>query len=170
MNLIVAVDSNWGIGKDGRQNIVIPEDRKYFRKMTLGSTVIVGRRTVQDFPDQKPLPHRRNIILSRNPSFKIEGATVVSSVEEVFREIEHDEKVFVIGGAMVFDLFLDYCDTAYVTKFYAAAEADVFLRNLDEAPGWVLRESSPVYESQGIPYAYHRYENLTPLPYKGKAR
>jgi dihydrofolate reductase len=117
MNVIVAVDNNWGIGKDGTQNIIIPEDRKYFREKTLGSTIIVGRRTVLDFPGQKPLPGRRNIILSRNPSFSIEGATVASSIDEVFRETAHDENVFVVGGAMVFHLLLNYCDTAYITKF-----------------------------------------------------
>ena len=170
MNVIVAADSRWGIGIGGTQNIVIPEDRKYFRKMTLGATIIVGRRTVMDFPGQKPLPDRRNIILSRNPSFKIECATVVSSVDEAFREIKQDERVFVVGGASVFRLFLDYCDTAFVTKFYAEAEADAFFPNLDELPNWVLRESSDVFESHGFRYAFHRYENLNPLQYTFEAR
>jgi dihydrofolate reductase len=170
MNVIVAADSRWGIGIDGTQNIVIPEDRRYFREKTLGATIIVGRRTVMDFPDRKPLPGRRNIILSRNPSLKVEGATVVSSVDEVFREIVNDERVFVVGGASVFRLFLDYCDTAFVTKFYAEAEADAFFPNLDEKPNWVLRESSDVFESHGYRYAFHRYENTSPLRYTPEAR
>ncbi|HHT17100.1 MAG TPA: dihydrofolate reductase [Papillibacter sp.] len=170
MNVIVAVDNNWGIGKDGTQNIIIPEDRKYFREKTLGSTIIVGRRTVLDFPGQKPLPGRRNIILSRNPSFSIEGATVASSIDEVFRETAHDENVFVVGGAMVFHLLLNYCDTAYITKFYTTAESDVYFPNLDAMPNWVLRESSDVFESQGITFAYHRYENVSPLRYTQEAR
>ena len=168
MNLIVAVDNNWGIGLGGTQTVVIPEDRRHFRELTDGSTVIVGRRTLLDFPGGNPLPGRRNIVLSRNAELEIDGATVAASLDELFKLIEElpPNKVFVIGGDSVFKMLLPYCTYAYVTKLDASPEADVFFPNLDELDGWELDQDGETKEYNGIQYAFVRYKNTQPLSYE----
>ena len=168
MNLIVAVDNNWGIGLGGTQTVVIPEDRRHFRELTDGSTVIIGRRTLLDFPGGNPLPGRRNIVLSRNAELEIDGATVAASLDELFKLIEElpPNKVFVIGGDSVFKMLLPYCTYAYVTKLDASPEADVFFPNLDELDGWELDQDGETKEYNGIRYAFVRYKNTQPLSYE----
>ncbi len=168
MNLIVAVDNNWGIGKGGTQTLVIPEDRRHFRELTDGSTVIVGRRTLLDFPGGQPLPGRNNIVLSRNADLKIDGATVARSLDDLFKLIEDlpPNKVFVIGGDSVFKMLLPYCTYAYITKLDAAPESDVFFPNLDESDDWFPEQDGTVKEYNGIRYSFLRYKNSNPLIYK----
>lgn len=167
MNLIVAVDDNWGIGKNGTQTVVIPEDRKYFRELTDGGTVIVGHKTLQDFPGAKPLPGRRNIVMSRNKDLKIDGAEVVSTPEELFAMIRgiDPDKLFVIGGGHVFRLLLPYCRYAYVTKIKAAPESDVFFPNLDALDNWTLEDAGEWKSYGGVEYAFQKYKNESPLNY-----
>ncbi len=164
MNLIVAVDDNWGIGKNGTQTVVIPEDRKYFRQLTDGATVIVGHRTLLDFPGAKPLVGRRNIVMSRNKDLKIDGAIVVNTPDEVFRAIEglDTDKVFVIGGGHVFKLLLPYCTYAYVTKIKAAPHSDAFFPNLDTLDNWTLEDAGEWKTYNGVEYAFQVYINKTP--------
>ena len=106
MDIVVAVDMNWGIGLNGTQTLVIPEDRKYFRELTKNSTVILGRRTLMDFPNAKPLPKRRNIILTTDKDFSVDGGEVAHSVEEAVELCKNDEQVFIIGGASIYRQFL----------------------------------------------------------------
>ena len=166
MNLIVAVDNNWGIGLGGTQTVVIPEDRRHFRELTDGATVVVGRRTLLDFPGGNPLPGRHNIVLSRNTELEIDGAIVASSPEDLFKLVEElpPNKVFVIGGDSIFKILLPYCTYAYVTKIDASPEADVFFPNLDELEGWMLDQTGETKEYNGIRYAFVRYKNENPLP------
>ena len=165
MNLIVAVDSNWGIGLGGTQTVIIPEDRRHFRELTDGSTVIVGRRTLLDFPGGNPLPGRNNIVLSRNAELVIDGASIACSLEELFKMIEDmpPNKVFVIGGDSVFKKLLPYCTFAYVTKIEAEPEADVYFPNLDALDNWLLDQDGESKEYNGIRYAFVRYKNTSPL-------
>lgn len=168
MNLIVAADKNWGIGLNGTQPIVIPEDRRYFRKLTDGATVILGRRTLMDFPGGAPLPGRNNIVLSRNAELNIDGAVVAHSLNELF-SITGDlppDKIFVIGGGSVFNTLLPYCTYAYVTKLSASPESDSAIANLDELDGWVLDQSGEEKEYEGIRYAFCRYKNDNPIKNK----
>lgn len=168
MDLIVAVDKNWGIGKGGTQTVVIPEDRKYFRELTDGATVIVGHRTLLDFPGKRPLPGRKNIVLSRNKDLRIEGATVVTSLDELFRTIEgtDPDKVFVIGGDSVFKMLLPYCRFAYVTKIEAEPESDAFFPNLDVSENWTVDRTGELKMYGDISYSFMRYKNKAPLDYK----
>lgn len=170
MNLIVAVDEKWGIGKDGTQTVVIPEDRKHFRELTDGGTVIVGHKTLLDFPGGRPLAGRNNIIMSRNKDLLIEGATVVSTAEEVFKAISglEPDKVFVIGGGHVFRLLLPYCRYAFVTKIKAEPESDAFFPNLDAENSWVLEDAGEWKVYNGISYAFQKYKNTSPLNYEQK--
>lgn len=155
MNLIVAVDQNWAIGKDGEQLVYLKEDLKRFRTLTSGHTVILGRKTLVTFPGGRPLKNRRNLILSRNPQFQAEGAEVFSSVEELVQQADGD--AFVIGGASVYEQLLPHCDTAYITKIHAAFPADTYFPDLDKSEEWVVAEESESLEQDGIAYHYVTY-------------
>lgn len=160
MELIVAVDRNWGIGYHGTQPLVVSEDRKHFRQLTKGAAVIVGRRTLEDFPGGKPLPNRRNLVLTRDLSFAVEGAETVHSVEEVLEAVSGEEKVFVIGGESVYRQLLPFCDRAHVTLLDAAPPADAFFPNLDADPAWELSEADEFQVSE-TPEGKVRYRFLT---------
>ena len=151
MNLIVAVDQNWAIGKDGDQLVYLKEDLKRFRTLTSGHTVILGRKTLATFPGGRPLKNRRNLILSRNPQFQAEGAEVFASVEELVQQADGD--AFVIGGASVYEQLRPYCDTAYITKIHAAFPADTYVPDLDKSEEWEIVQESESLEQDGI--AYH---------------
>ncbi len=140
MKLVVAVDKNWGIGNKGGLLAHVRADLRYFQSLTKGNVVILGSKTLQTFPNGMPLKNRENIILSRRPDFCPEGATVVHSLDELLESVKKydTETVFVIGGSTVYDLLLDFCDTAYVTKFDKEFESDAFFRNLDESDEWEL--------------------------------
>lgn len=155
MNLIVAVDQNWAIGKDGDQLVYLKEDLKRFRTLTSGHTVILGRKTLATFPGGRPLKNRRNLILSRNPQFQAEGAEVFASVEELVQQADGD--AFVIGGASVYEQLLPYCDTAYITKIHAAFPADTYFPDLDKSEEWEVVEESESLEQDGIAYHYVTY-------------
>lgn len=165
MNLIVAVDENWGIGSGGTQTVVIPEDRRHFKTLTDGGTVIVGHRTLLDFPNSKPLPGRRNIVMSHNKNLKIDGAVVVSTPEELLDEIAgiDPSMVFVIGGDKIFKLLLPYCTIAYVTKIKASPHSDAFFPNLDMLENWVIDDPGTIKTYEGINYAFVTYKNKAPL-------
>ena len=155
MNLIVAVDQNWAIGKDGDQLVYLKEDLKRFRTLTSGHTVILGRKTLATFPGGRPLKNRRNLILSRNPQFQAEGAEVFASVEELVQQADGD--AFVIGGASVYEQLLPYCDTAYITKIHAAFPADTYFPDLDKSEEWEIVQESESLEQDGIAYHYVTY-------------
>lgn len=159
MDAIVTYYQGWGIGKDGTQPIVIPEDRKRFKEMTEGGTIIVGRRTLEDFPEGKPLPGRENIVLSHQQDLKIEGATVAHSLEEVLELVKDKPKVFVVGGAQVYDTLVPYCERVYLTKIFARPGCDVYFENLDENFAWCFdTESEIMTSSNGYRYQYQEYE------------
>ena len=157
MELIVAVYGDWGIGKDGTQPVALMADRKFFRETTRGAAVIVGRRTVEDFPDQKPLPGRKNVVLSRNSS-EIPGFTLCHSPEEAVAATAADQRVFVIGGGSIYRQMLEFCDTAYVTKVHSAVESDTYFPNLDECADWHLETVLQSGEENGISYEMCLYK------------
>ena len=159
MDLIVAVYSHWGIGKNGTQPVVVPEDRRHFREITGKSTVIVGDRTVKDFPGGRPLRGRRNIIMSIDPDYACEGAEVAHSVDEAMALIGEDERVFVIGGASIYRLLLPKCSRAYLTVLYTEPECDVWFPNLDEMPNWHIEDMGAMHEHEGIKYCFVTYRN-----------
>ena len=156
MDLIVAVYDDWGIGADGTQPVALSVDRKFFREVTRGATVIVGRRTLADFPGGQPLPNRMNIVLTRQ-DVEIPGVTVCHSPEEAAELTKDHEKVFVIGGGSIYKQMLSMCSKAYITKVHAAPESDTFFPNLDEDPNWepacILQQG----EENGIGYEMYLY-------------
>ena len=151
MDLIVAVYDDWGIGRDGTQPVAVSADRKFFREMTKGATVIVGRKTLADFPGGKPLPNRVNLVLSRQ-DVQIDGVTVCHSPQEAVQTAEGAEKIMVIGGGSVYRQMLPMCDRAYITKVHVTPQSDTFLPNLDEDPEWELKEVLQSGEENGIAY------------------
>ncbi len=159
MNLIVAVDRSWAIGRDGDQLCYISADLKRFQALTTGHTVILGRKTLATFPGGRPLKNRRNLILSRTPGFAPEGAQVFSGLEELLAEAEEDS--FVIGGASVYRALLPRCDTAYVTKIDAAFPgADAFFPDLDADPHWAAAEEGEPLEQEGLAFRYVTYRRV----------
>ena len=156
MNLIVAVDQNWAIGKGGDQLIYIPEDLKRFKALTMGHPVILGRKTLSTFPGGRPLKGRRNLILSRSPEFAPEGAEVYPDLEALLAAAPED--AFVIGGASVYRDLLDRCDTAYVTKIDAAFPADCWFPDLDDHPDWEIAEESELLDHEGTAFRYVTYK------------
>ena len=142
MKLVVAVDKNWGIGNKGELLARVRADLRNFQSITKGNVVILGSKTLSTFPGGRVLKDRVNIVLSRRSDYAPEGAVVVSSVDALLQEVKKydNDSVFVIGGATVYEQLLPYCDTAYVTKFEKAFEADAFFPNLDNSPEWELAE------------------------------
>lgn len=154
MKLIVAVDQNWAIGKNGDQLAYIKEDLKRFQTLTMGGTIILGRKTLSTFPGGKPLKGRTNLILSQDPSFRAEGAKVYADLASLLAEAPKD--AFVVGGASVYQLLLDYCDAAYVTQIHQEFPADCWFPNLDRHPGWeLIQEEGPF--TDGLTFSYRTY-------------
>ena len=151
MELIVAVYDDWGIGADGTQPVALSADRKFFRETTKGACVIVGRKTMADFPGGKPLPNRVNVVISRNCG-PIEGVTVCRSPEEAVELTKQYSRVMVIGGGSIYRQMLPYCDTAYITKVHTTIGCDTWFPNLDEMEGWYLAETLMSGEENGIGY------------------
>lgn len=161
MDVIVAADKNWGIGFNGTQPFVVPEDRAHFRRVTGSGTVIVGRKTLLDFPGGRPLKGRRNIVLTRDPNFTVDGAEVAHSVEEAFSLLADDEQVFVIGGDSIYRQLVPCCDRAYVTRIESDLPADSFFPNLDSLPQWELEVRGEDREFEGTVYHFDTYVNIT---------
>lgn len=151
MDAIVAVYDDWGIGCGGTQPIALSADRKFFRETTREAMVIVGRRTIDDFPGKKPLPGRVNVALTRSND-DIPGFTVCHSPEEAAELARTAEKAMVIGGGTVYRQMLSFCDRAYVTKVHVTPESDTFFPNLDEDAEWELSEVLQSGEENGISY------------------
>lgn len=155
MNVIVAVDENWAIGKDGDQLCYIPADLKRFQKLTTGHPVLLGRKTLATFPGGRPLKNRRNLILSGQTDFAPEGGEVFHTLEAALAAAPAD--TFVIGGESVYRQALDRCDTAYVTKIQKAFPADRYFPDLDADPAWTIAETEGPYEHEGLTYFYVTY-------------
>ena len=159
MNIIASADKNWGIGKEGDLLYNIPEDMKFFRETTTGNVVVMGRATFMTFPGPKALPNRVNIVLTKDESWSAPDVIAVHSVEELFELLKNydSDSVYVIGGSIVYDLLLPYCDTAYVTKVDSLKEADKYFPNLDEKSEWKLDYISEVSEHNGVNFRFTTY-------------
>ncbi len=135
MDLIVAVYDDWGIGKDGTQPVALSADRKFFRETTKGAMVIVGRKTLADFPGGQPLPKRTNVVLTRQ-DLEIPGVRICHSPAEAAALARQVEKAFVIGGGSVYKQMLPYCRQAYVTKVHCKPVSDTYFEDLDTSDAW----------------------------------
>jgi len=160
MNLIAAVDQNWAIGNKGELLVQIPTDQKFFRDMTKGKVIVLGRKTLITFPGKLPLAQRTNIILSSNQEVSVRNGIVVHSMEEALEELENYQKedIYIVGGERIYRQFLPYCKTAYITKIDYAYEADCYMPNLDREKGWKLVDKSEEQTYFDLEYYFCRYE------------
>ncbi len=157
MEAIVAVYADWGIGAGGTQPVTLRADRKRFREMTDGAAVVVGRKTLADFPGGRPLRNRRNIVLTRQ-DLVIDGAEVVHSPEEALAAVRPGERCVVIGGASVYRQLLPWLGRVYVTQIDLTPASDSFFPNLDADPAWARIETGPRMEEDGVFYRFCVYE------------
>ena len=162
MNLIVAVDKNWAIGKENKLLVSIPQDMKFFRETTIGKVVVMGRKTLESFPGGQALKQRTNIVLTRDKNFKAKDAIVVHSVDELLEELKkyNDKDIYVIGGESIYRQLLPYCKLAHVTKINHAYEADTYFPNLDEKDEWVVTGVSDEQTYFNLEYEFVRYERM----------
>ena len=151
MKAIVAVERNWGIGCNGKLLVHLPEDLKFFKEKTINKVVIMGRKTFESLPNKRPLPNRINIILTKNKNYKVEGAVVLNTIEDVLDYTKNmlSEDVFVIGGEKIYEIFLPYVDECFVTKINYNYVADSYFPNLDLMDEWeqiYISEEQPHFE------------------------
>lgn len=166
MRAILHADKNWGIGKSNGLMFKIPADMKFFKETTTGNVVVMGSNTLKSFPNGKPLKDRLNIVLYPDGEER-EDCKIVRSVEELFAEIKKypPEKVFVVGGQMMYKTLLDYCTEVLVTKVDAAGDADAFFENLDENKNFKLVYESESEITNGYTIKFTTYKNLNVKEY-----
>lgn len=157
MKAIVAVDSENGIGLNGKLLVSIPEDMRFFKNTTTGKTIVMGRKTLESFPNKKPLPNRRNIVLTTDKNYQADGVEVVHSKEEAVSLLNGEEDVFVIGGESIYNLFMDEIDTIYLTRIEKKFESDKYFPNFLEDDQWELVSESERKYFNDVSYKFCLY-------------
>ena len=162
MNLIVAVDKNWGIGKNNDLLVRIPADQKFFRETTIGKVVVMGRKTLESFPNGTPLKNRTNIVLTHDKNYDGKGAIVVNSLDQLHEELKKypSEDIFIIGGQKIYEQLVDECNVAHITKIEYEYDADAYFPNLDEKEEWVITGDSEEQTYFDLEYFFYRYEKV----------
>ena len=162
MNLIAAVDKNWAIGKENKLLVQIPMDMKFFRETTTGKVVVMGRKTLESFPNGLPLKNRTNIVLTHNQNYDGKGAIVVHSMEELREELKkyNSEDIYVIGGEQIYKALVDDCNVAHITKINFAYDADAYFPNLDEKPEWQITADSEEQTYFDLEFFFYKYEKI----------
>ena len=160
MNAIAAVDVNWAIGNKNRLLTSIPADMKFFREKTMGHVVVMGRKTLESFPNGLPLKNRVNIVLTANRSYRVKDAIIVHTKEELLEELKKydSNELYVIGGGSIYEMLIQYCDTAYITKIDHAYAADTYFPNLDQMDDWEMTEVSEEQTCFDLEYVFAKYE------------
>ena len=167
MNLIVAVTNDYAIGKGNDLLFHLPTDLAFFKEKTINKVVIMGEKTYFSLP-KRPLPKRTTIVLSDNPNFQDENVIIVRNVKELFDEVKkyNADDVFVCGGASVYNLLMDYCQTAYITKIDKIVPADVYINNLEQKDNWQKVFESETLQENGVCFKFQTYQNKNVKNYK----
>lgn len=162
MIAILSADKNWGIGYKGDLLVRIPNDMKMFRTLTTGNVIVMGRKTLESFPNGQPLPKRVNIVMSHNTDYQAKGCVVVHNTEELLEELKkyQDKQAYVVGGESVYRELLPYCEEAYVTRIDYTYQADRFFPNLDREDGWELYEEGEEETFFSIEYYFNKYRRI----------
>ena len=160
MNLIANVDINWAIGKNNQLLVKIPADMKFFRETTTGKVVVMGRQTLECFPNGQPLKNRTNIVLTHDRNYRVADAIVVYSMDELHEELKKypSEDIYIIGGESIYRQMVDECDVAHITKVDYAYDADAHFPNLDEKPEWRITQDSEEQTYFDLIYHFYKYE------------
>ena len=160
MNLIANVDINWAIGKNNQLLVKIPADMKFFRETTTGKVVVMGRKTLESFPNGQPLKNRTNIVLTHDRNYRVADAIVVYSMDELHEELKKypSEDIYIIGGESIYRQLVDECDVAHITMVDYAYDADAHLPNLDEKPEWRITQDSEEQTYFDLIYHFYKYE------------
>lgn len=164
MTIIAAVDSNWAIGCKNDELIKIPDDKKRFKQLTLGNILITGRKTLESFPEGKPLPGRTTIVITNNNEYEARDVIIVHSPKEAVKRAgeiskETSARIFVVGGGEIYRQMKDYCSEAMITYIYHEFETcDTYFPNLDSEKGWNLAEVSEKYQSGRYEYEFRIYK------------
>ena len=160
MQLIVAVDENWAIGNGNKLLVRIPEDQKFFRQTTMGNVVVLGRKTLDEFPNGLPLKNRVNIVLTKNRNYDVKDAVIVHSEKELLEELKkyNSDDIFVIGGESIYRMMLPYLDLIYVTKIDRTFQADTFFPDLDAMEEWEMTEEGEEQTCFDLEFAFTKYE------------
>ena len=158
MKAILCADENWGIGYRGKVLVSIPADLRFFREKTEGHVVVMGRKTFASI-SYKPLPDRVNIVLTGSTTLAVPGVVFVHSQEELHRELRKYEpdEIFVIGGQVVYNMLLPYCDTVYVTRVAYAYQADTWFPDLDASAEWTMVSQSEEQTYFDLEYTFCTY-------------
>ena len=160
MNIIAAVDNHWAIGNRNDLLVRIPNDQKFFREETMGKVIVLGRKTLETFPQGMPLQGRKNIILSTNRDYRVKNALVLHSRDELLDELENyrSQDIYVVGGASIYRQMLPYCDVAHITKIDRCYEADCYFPDLDQMPEWQITQDSEEQTYFDLEYLFQKYE------------
>ena len=160
MNLIANVDINWAIGKNNQLLVKIPADMKFFRETTTGKVVVMGRKTLESFPNGQPLKKRTNIVLTHDRNYRVADAIVVYSMDELHEELKKypSEDIYIIGGESIYRQLVDECDVAHITMVDYAYDADAHFPNLDEKPEWRITQDSEEQTYFDLIYHFYKYE------------
>ena len=158
ISIIVAVSEDWGIGKDNELLWHISEDLKRFKRLTSGNTVIMGKKTWESLP-RRPLPDRKNIVLTDNPQETIVNSVTAYSIDDALSKCRPDEEIFIIGGGSIYRQFLPIADRLYITHVHKKAPADIYFPEID-LNAWEKTEEEEFVsvENECIPYTYTIYQ------------
>ena len=159
MNMIVVVDDNWNIGWKGKLLVHLPGDLAYFKKTTLGKTLVMGRKTLESLPGGKPLAGRETVVLSGNKELQIPGCTVCHTKKQVLKQVAGKD-VFIAGGEKIYRLFLEDCHTFFVTRIYDTFPADCPFPNLDQRADMEVMWQSRIREEQDLRYRFFIYKRI----------
>ncbi len=161
MKLIVNTDINWGIGRNNDLLFANKADMKFFRETTSGGTVVMGRKTLESFPGGKPLKNRVNIVMTRSADYKNDEVVICRTRDELKKAVDGAAgEVFLIGGASMYNEFMDCCDTAYVTRTFADGGADCFINPLDGRSGWSISAEGDMQKCEdGTEFRFVTYKN-----------
>ena len=160
MKAILSADKNWGIGYQNRLLVSIPSDMKFFRQTTTGKVVVMGRKTLESFPQRNAFKEQNQHRSDRNKGYHVKDAVIVHSKEELLEELKKydTDDVYVIGGESIYRMLLPYCSTVYVTKIDQAFQAGYVLPNLDEMDEWVMTEEGEEQTCFDLEFAFTKYE------------
>jgi len=158
ISIIVAVSDDWGIGKNNELLWNISEDLKRFKRLTMGNTIIMGKKTWESLP-KRPLPGRKNVVLTDDPKECVDCSVTAYSIEDALSKCDKNEEIFIIGGGSVYRQFMPLADRLYITHVHKKAPADIYFPEIDMNIWKVVeKEEFPAGETVAIPYTYIIYE------------